>query len=117
VTQIISDIEPASTLDSTMGHMAQVAVLSDVQPIRASCFSPSGEYFVLGTNSKTLKICALPSGINKGGDPMDHPYSVENWTEFEEGELGEVNSDEIEGARSDTGGQIPPRRKINVVFE
>jgi hypothetical protein len=42
---------------------------------------------------------------------------MDNWTEFEEGELGEVNSDEIEGARSDTGGQNPPRRKINVVFE
>lgn len=28
--QIISDIEPASTIDSTMAHMAQVAVLSDV---------------------------------------------------------------------------------------
>ena len=54
-----------------MAHMAQVAMLTDVQPIRASCFSPSGEYFVLGTNSKALKICALPARINKGDASLE----------------------------------------------
>jgi len=35
--------------------------LVDAQPIRACCFSPKGEYFALGTNSKCLKICSLPN--------------------------------------------------------
>lgn len=56
--QIISDIEPVA--DSTVSHMRELAQLRDNQPIRACCFSPSGNYFVLGTNSKALKICALP---------------------------------------------------------
>ena len=56
--QIISDIEPA--IDSTVSHMQELAILRHHQPIRTSCFSASGEYFVLGTNSKALKICSLP---------------------------------------------------------
>lgn len=32
----------------------------DVQPIRATCFHPSGETYVVGTNSKALKICKYP---------------------------------------------------------
>ena len=56
--QIISDIEPV--IDSTVSHMQELAILRDHQPIRTSCFSPSGDYFVLGTNSKALKICSLP---------------------------------------------------------
>lgn len=33
--------------------------LEDAQPIRASVFNSSGEYFILGTNSKSLKVCSL----------------------------------------------------------
>lgn len=32
----------------------------DAQPIRAICFHPSGEAYVVGTNSKALKICRYP---------------------------------------------------------
>jgi len=39
-------------------------VLFDSQPIRAACFSPNNsEYFVLGTNSKSLKFCKISSSI------------------------------------------------------
>ena len=55
----MSDLEPQ--VDTTIENMAQFAVLKDSQPIRAACFSPSGDYFVLGTNSKALKICQLPN--------------------------------------------------------
>lgn len=34
--------------------------IRDVQPIRATCFHPSGEAYVVGTNSKALKICKYP---------------------------------------------------------
>ncbi len=55
--------------------MQELAILRDNQPIRASAFSPSGNYFVLGTNSKALKICALPklngNGEDDEGDAVD----------------------------------------------
>ena len=72
--QIISDIEPVA--DSTVSHMKELAQLRDNQPIRASCFSPSGNYFVLGTNSKALKICALPR-LN-GADEDDEADQVDS---------------------------------------
>jgi WD40 repeat protein len=35
--------------------------IKDAHPIRATCFHPSGEAYVVGTNSKALKICRYPS--------------------------------------------------------
>jgi len=42
-------------------NLAQKAILVDSQPIRTACFSPNGNYIALGTNSKSIKICALPN--------------------------------------------------------
>ena len=36
----------------------------DTHPIRTSCFSPKGDYFAIGTNSKSLKIYSLKNVIN-----------------------------------------------------
>ena len=36
-------------------------VISDTHPIRCCCFSPKGDYFALGTNSKSVKIYDLSS--------------------------------------------------------
>lgn len=41
--------------------MSLRAIFEDSQPIRAACFSPQGNYLALGTNSKALKICAVPN--------------------------------------------------------
>ena len=38
-------------------------VIEDTLPIRCACFSPKGEYFAIGTNSKSLKI--RPGGPNQ----------------------------------------------------
>jgi len=47
-------------------QLGQVANLKDSQPIRSVCFSPNNnEFFVLGTNSKSLKFCKLPANLNK----------------------------------------------------
>ena len=60
---------------SIISNMSQAAVLFDSQPIRAVCFSPnSSEYFVLGTNSRSLKFCKISQSIlepfgNMIGDP------------------------------------------------
>ena len=49
-------------------------MLFDSQPIRAACFSPnSSEYFVLGTNSRSLKFCKIaPSILEPFGNIGDH---------------------------------------------
>jgi WD40 repeat protein len=39
--------------------LREVAVLTDKQPIRTSAFSSKGDFFVMGTNSKCLKICSI----------------------------------------------------------
>ena len=57
--------------------MVQKAILVDVQPIRAACFSPRGEHFALGTNSKSLKICALPN-INSDDEDEDGADQQQN---------------------------------------
>lgn len=35
--------------------------LKDPQPVRATCFNPSGEVFAIGSNTKTLRICRYPT--------------------------------------------------------
>lgn len=48
-----------------------VTRLEDVQAIRCAEFHPSGQFYAVGSNSKTLRICAYPKlndlryGINK----------------------------------------------------
>lgn len=44
----------------TIGAYKPIQQVRDVQPIRATCFHPSGEVYVVGTNSKALKICKYP---------------------------------------------------------
>ena len=56
--QLISDIDPR--LESNIYNLSLKAMLLDQQPIRTACFSPNGNFIALGTNSKSLKICALP---------------------------------------------------------
>lgn len=53
-----------------IAQMREVGLLKDSHPIRTACFSPnSADFFVLGTNSKSLKFCRLsPSIINQDGD-------------------------------------------------
>jgi len=38
-----------------------VTSLEDVQAIRTVAFHPEGNLFVLGANSKTLRICRFPA--------------------------------------------------------
>ena len=57
--QLISDIDPKT--ENNIYNLAQKAMLIDSQPIRTACFSPNGNYIALGTNSKSMKICAIPN--------------------------------------------------------
>lgn len=37
-----------------------VTVLEETQPIRSVAFHPTGTHYVVGSNSKTLRICKFP---------------------------------------------------------
>jgi hypothetical protein len=63
---LISDIDPRA--ENNIFNMQQKAILIDSQPIRTAIFSPNGNYIALGTNSKSLKICALPSLLDDDDD-------------------------------------------------
>ena len=43
-----------------------VSTLEDIQAIRCAEFHPGGKLFAVGSNSKTLRICAYPSDILAG---------------------------------------------------
>lgn len=56
-----------SELDSTNGssnngrpRFVPVTALEDVQAIRCAEFHPHGKLYAVGSNSKTLRICAYP---------------------------------------------------------
>jgi WD40 repeat protein len=40
-------------------------VITDTHPIRTSCFSPQGDYFSVGTNSKSVKIFYIKPALEK----------------------------------------------------
>ncbi|CAD6240165.1 GSCOCG00002535001-RA-CDS [Cotesia congregata] len=59
--------EPRSELDSTNGsshngrpRFVPVTALEDVQAVRCAEFHPHGKLYAVGSNSKTLRICAYP---------------------------------------------------------
>lgn len=44
--------------------LREVSRVSDCQPIRAATFNASGDYFVLGTNSKSIKVCSTQNIVD-----------------------------------------------------
>jgi len=40
-------------------QMEEIGQIQDVQPIRTASFSPDGDLFAIGTNSKSLKIYSM----------------------------------------------------------
>ncbi|XP_025114026.1 WD repeat-containing protein 47-like isoform X6 [Pomacea canaliculata] len=53
-----------------------VTSLEDVQAIRTVAFHPSGNFYAVGSNSKTLRICAFPHVENLREDHVTHEASV-----------------------------------------
>ncbi|KAJ0064996.1 hypothetical protein NL108_000969, partial [Boleophthalmus pectinirostris] len=44
----------------TKAHFVRVTQLEDTQALRAVAFNPSGSLYAVGSNSKTLRVCAYP---------------------------------------------------------
>ena len=46
-------------------HLREMARVEDIKPIRCSAFNVSGDYFVLGTNSNSVKVCSLHNIVDE----------------------------------------------------
>nr|XP_006817534.1 PREDICTED: WD repeat-containing protein 47-like [Saccoglossus kowalevskii] len=56
-----SNAKPSGSVSSGIGgQFYPVTTLEDVQAIRAVAFNPTGSLYAVGSNSKTLRICAYP---------------------------------------------------------
>ncbi|XP_076455467.1 WD repeat-containing protein 47-like isoform X4 [Babylonia areolata] len=53
-----------------------VTSLEDMQAIRTVAFHPSGNFYAVGSNSKTLRICSFPHIANLREDHVTHEASV-----------------------------------------
>merc|ERR1712241_332027 len=52
-----------TTVSSTAPRFMPVNTLEDVQAIRCAEFHPSGRLYAVGSNSKTLRLCAYPEKL------------------------------------------------------
>jgi hypothetical protein len=56
-TEIMNAFEPL--------QLREVARVTDTHALRTSCFNADGDYFVLGTNSKSIKICSMHNIVDE----------------------------------------------------
>uniref|UniRef100_A0A3B4AYC9 WDR47 cross-over region domain-containing protein n=1 Tax=Periophthalmus magnuspinnatus TaxID=409849 RepID=A0A3B4AYC9_9GOBI len=60
--------------DKSKALFVPVHTLEDSQAVRAVAFHPSGALYAVGSNSKTLRVCAYPETIDKSGSsPVKAP--------------------------------------------
>ncbi|XP_077391319.1 WD repeat-containing protein 47-like isoform X3 [Festucalex cinctus] len=54
-------------------HFAKVSQLEDTQAVRSVAFHPSGSLYAVGSNSKTLRVCAYPDTLATSPDAIKQP--------------------------------------------
>ena len=54
---------PLSQSDQPIDLFVPVNTLEDTQAIRAVAFHPAGGLYAVGSNSKTLRVCAYPDTL------------------------------------------------------
>lgn len=57
----IFDSSVDNTLNDAIPKYRPFCQVEDTRPIRATCFHPDGEVFVVGTNSRLIHICMYPT--------------------------------------------------------
>ncbi|CAF3439761.1 unnamed protein product [Rotaria sp. Silwood1] len=74
----INDVTKYDSLEDIARSPAFIPLVSveDVQAIRAIDVHPSGKYFAVGSNSKTLRICVYPDIKNIRTDTVTQPAKV-----------------------------------------
>ncbi|PRD26511.1 UNVERIFIED_CONTAM: Wdr47 [Trichonephila clavipes] len=78
VKQVTSGITRVNTEnnDNSKPHFITVTRLEDAQAIRTADFHPSGQLYAIGSNSKTLRICAYPKITDLREDHVVHQPTV-----------------------------------------
>ncbi|XP_042904545.1 WD repeat-containing protein 47 [Parasteatoda tepidariorum] len=74
ITSVSTRISDGS--DSKKPHFVIVTRLEDAQAIRTAEFHPSGQLYAIGSNSKTLRICAYPKITDVSEDHVVHQPTV-----------------------------------------
>ncbi|CAF0884052.1 unnamed protein product [Adineta ricciae] len=74
----IIDVTKYDSLEDIARSPAFIPVtsLEDVQAIRAIDIHPSGKYYAVGSNSKTIRVCAYPEMKNIRADAVPTPAKV-----------------------------------------
>ena len=51
-------------MEKSKAQFVAVNSLEDTQALRAVAFHPTGALYAVGSNSKTLRVCAYPDSLN-----------------------------------------------------
>ncbi|KAL1023327.1 hypothetical protein UPYG_G00039290 [Umbra pygmaea] len=57
----------AQEKEKSKAQYVALTTLEDTQAVRAVAFHPAGALYAVGSNSKTLRVCAYPESLNKSG--------------------------------------------------
>ena len=81
--------------------LKEMAKVEDLKPIRCSAFNVSGDYFVLGTNSNSLKVCSLHNIVDEllYNEHQGREQYIDVVFEFRKAHLGSVYC--VDWARSE----------------
>ncbi|CDQ83786.1 unnamed protein product [Oncorhynchus mykiss] len=61
-------------MEKSKAQFVAVNSLEDTQALRAVAFHPTGVLYAVGSNSKTLRVCAYPDSLNTSGSgPVKQP--------------------------------------------
>lgn len=72
--------------------LREMAKVEDTKPIRCSAFNVSGDYFVLGTNSNSIKVCSLHNIVDEllYNEHQGREQYIDVVFEFRKAHLGSV---------------------------
>lgn len=73
-------------------QLREMARVEDIKPIRCSAFNVSGDYFVLGTNSNSIKVCSLHNIVDEllYNEHQGREQFIDVVFEFRKAHLGSV---------------------------
>ena len=73
-------------------NLREMARVEDIKPIRCSAFNVSGDYFVLGTNSNSIKVCSLHNIVDEllYNEHQGREQYIDIVFEFRKAHLGSV---------------------------
>ncbi|XP_077078084.1 WD repeat-containing protein 47 [Siphateles boraxobius] len=62
--------------ETSKAKFVMVNTLEDTQAVRAVAFHPTGTLYAVGSNSKTLRVCAYPDTLDTSGSGTSKPPAI-----------------------------------------